>query len=126
MLIDDEADLLDIMAEELESAGYEVAAFSCGRDAIRAATNERFDLAITDLKMPDLDGLETAAQLRRIDPTLPIIIATGYASEAALVSSGARGVVAWLLKPFGLDQVLETIHRTIQLSRPGSDGGRAS
>jgi DNA-binding NtrC family response regulator len=126
MLIDDEVDLLDIMAEELSSAGYDVSAFHSGRDAIRAASRERFDLAITDLKMPDLDGLETAAQLKRLDPSLPIIVATGYASEAAVLASSTRGIVGWLLKPFGLDQILDTIERTIQPDPAGEQGGQPS
>jgi CheY-like chemotaxis protein len=124
ILIDDEVDLLHLMAEELTFAGFEVTAVESGRAAIEAARNRRFDVAITDLKMPDLDGLQTAAALKDLDPDLPIIVATGFASEAAIVASGAKSsrgraiVVALLLKPFGIDEVLETLQNVLQGKTP--------
>jgi CheY-like chemotaxis protein len=123
MLIDDEVDLLEVLAEELSDFGFEVTAVDNGRDAIRVAQHERFDVAITDFKMPDMDGLQTAVALKKLDPQLPIIMATGYASKAAMLALGPRQIlVGLLLKPFALDQVLEIVQHVL-FERSTPEGG---
>jgi DNA-binding NtrC family response regulator len=123
ILIDDEVDLLQMLAQELTDAGFEVTAVDNGRDAIRAVQRERFDVAITDFKMPDMDGLETAVALKQIDPQLPIIMATGYASKAAVLALGPyQLLVGLLLKPFGLEQVLEVVDHALDAKRPTPKG----
>src|SRR5690242_4129873 len=90
LIVDDEVDLLGVLAGELSDAGYQVTAVDNGRAAVEAAIASRFDVAITDLRMPEMDGCETTARLKRIDPRLPIIVATGYVSEdARLEAAGA-------------------------------------
>jgi DNA-binding NtrC family response regulator len=114
ILIDDEPDLLEVLAEELAEAGFEVTSAASGRDAVLAATRMKFDVAITDLKMPEMDGLQTAAELKKIDPDLPIVMVTGYASEAVMLASSTRQVLEGLLmKPFVLEQVLELLDRIV-------------
>ena len=101
-----------MLGDELTEAGFDVTAVDNGRAALDAARHKRFDVALTDLKMPDMDGLQIAEALKEIDHDLPIIMATGYASDAALLASESRGIVVGLLqKPFGLDQVLDAVRR---------------
>jgi DNA-binding NtrC family response regulator len=121
ILIDDEIDLLNMLAEELTDAGFEVTAVDNGRDALRAAQHKRFDVAITDFKMPEMDGLQTAVALKQIDPQLPIIMATGYASSAAMLALGPYQILAaLLLKPFALEQVLEMVDHAISEKKPST------
>ncbi len=115
ILIDDEADLLVVLAEELTDAGFDVTAAASGRDALLAAARMKFDVAITDLKMPEMDGLQTAAELKKIDPDLPIVMVTGYAPDALMLASSTRQILHGLLvKPFVMDQVLEVLDRIVQ------------
>jgi DNA-binding NtrC family response regulator len=112
LLVDDEPDFLETLAGALSRRGFDVVPFAGALAAIAAAGAERFDLAITDFRMPDLDGVEMVRALRAIDPQLPIIVASGYVSAeqwALLEESGAR---ALLHKPFTLDDLAAAVART--------------
>jgi CheY-like chemotaxis protein len=109
LLVDDEPDLLCVLAEDLTDAGFEVTAVADGRAAIAEARRGRFDVAITDIKMPGMDGVETMARLREIDPSLPVVIATGYASEAMRYDFLERGAVGVILKPFRREQIFAVL-----------------
>jgi DNA-binding NtrC family response regulator len=124
LVIDDEVDLLNMLADELFDAGFDVTAVDNGRDAICAVQRKKFDVAITDFKMPDMDGLQTATALKQLDPQLPIVMVTGYASKTAVLAMGPRQVlVGLLLKPFAVEQVLEILERAIR-ERPAREGGQ--
>ena len=107
LLVDDEIDLLSVLGGELMEAGFEVTAVQSGRAAVAAAGHTRFAVAVTDLKMPDMDGVETMDALKRLDPGLPVVMATGYRSASAQLE--ARGAYRVILKPFTLDEVLRVV-----------------
>jgi CheY-like chemotaxis protein len=93
LLVDDEQDFLEMLALALARRGFEVVAVDGGVTALAAARAQKFDLAITDFKMPDVDGIELVRALKALDPALPVIVASGYVSAKqwdALARSGAR------------------------------------
>jgi len=81
LLVDDEERLLDSMAQRLLLMGFEVIKASSGTQAIQIASNTKMDMAIVDLKMPDMDGLITIVRLKEIIPDLKTVLLTGYGSE---------------------------------------------
>ncbi|EMS79122.1 MULTISPECIES: sigma-54-dependent transcriptional regulator [Desulfotignum] len=81
LLVDDEERLLDSMARRLALLGFETIKASSGTRAIEVASKTRIDLAIVDLKMPDMDGLTTITRLKQITPDLKTVLLTGYGSE---------------------------------------------
>ena len=81
LLVDDEEKLLDSMADRLKLMGFDPVKASGGLQALGLAKNARFDLAIVDLKMPDMDGLVTITKLKELDPDLRSVLLTGYGSE---------------------------------------------
>lgn len=81
LLVDDEERLLNSMAQRLALLGIEAVKVSSGTDAVEIAKKTNFDLAIVDLKMPDMDGLATITQLKEISPDLKTVLLTGYGSE---------------------------------------------
>src|SRR5262249_50077954 len=99
---------------EFVEAGFDVTAVANGALAIEAMQRRRFDLVITDYKMPVMDGLETSKRLKALDPNLPIIVATGYPGEDTQTEFAKFGVRDFLLKPFGLDDVMKLVQRAVE------------
>jgi len=81
LLVDDEENFLNSMAERLKLLGFEPLIASSGREALELAKNNLFDLAIVDLRMPDMDGLVTIAKLKEISPSLKSVLLTGHGDE---------------------------------------------
>ncbi|MGE4579717.1 MAG: ATP-binding protein [Desulfuromonadales bacterium] len=111
LLLDDEEVVLLLVEEMLTAQGYQVSAF-VGADAALEAFGRRpqdFDLVITDLSMPDRDGLEVARQLKRIRPELPIVLLSGFVGTISPEESAAAGIDRLLMKPIVAAELHETV-----------------
>ena len=100
LVIDDEEGLLQLVKMRLTAMGFAVTACTSGRDAVNAAKTNRFDLAITDLRLRGEDGLDVTEELLRIHPGLPVIILTAHGSIPNAVEAVQRGAFGYLTKPF--------------------------
>ena len=100
LVIDDEEGLLQLVKMRLNAMGFAVTACTSGRDAVSAAKTNRFDLAITDLRLRGEDGLDVTEELLRIHPGLPVIILTAHGSIPNAVEAVQRGAFGYLTKPF--------------------------
>ena len=100
LVIDDEEGLLQLVKMRLTAMGFAVTACTSGRDAVSAAKTNRFDLAITDLRLRGEDGLDVTEELLRIHPGLPVIILTAHGSIPNAVEAVQRGAFGYLTKPF--------------------------
>jgi DNA-binding response OmpR family regulator len=109
LLVDDEVGYLDVLAKRLIHRGFKVTTASSGAEAIRALRNWEFDLAVVDLKMEDMDGIEVLKVLKKMDPALQVIILTGHGSERAARDGLAHGAFDYLIKPIGLDPLIARI-----------------
>ena len=109
LLVDDEIGYLDVLAKRLTHRGFKVTTASSGAEAIRALRNWEFDLAVVDLKMEDMDGIEVLKVLKKMDPALQVIILTGHGSERAARDGIAHGAFDYLIKPIGLDPLIARI-----------------
>jgi signal transduction histidine kinase len=106
LVVDDEQQMCDVCARTLCPSGYEVVTTSDPNVAVRLLREgPRFDLLLTDIKMPPMSGLDLAHIARECDPAIAIIIMTGFASVEHLYQSVQRGVAEFLSKPFELDQL---------------------
>ena len=115
LVIDDEPGIRTVMCSALESAGYEVVAFAEGGGAIEHVREESADLLITDIFMPEVEGLETIREIRRLRPDMPIIAISGIEIEGADYLGFARkfGAVATLKKPFWPADLLDLVSRVL-------------
>jgi CheY-like chemotaxis protein len=115
LVIDDEPGIRAILCNALESAGHEVVAFAEGGGAIEHVIEEPADLLITDIFMPDVEGLETIREIRRLRPDMPIIAISGIDFEGADYLEFARkfGAVATLRKPFWPADLLDLVTRIL-------------
>jgi DNA-binding NtrC family response regulator len=109
LLVDDEVGYLEVLSKRLTRRGYRVTTASSGTEAIRALRQWEFDVAVVDLKMEDMDGIEVLRVFKRMDPTLHVIMLTGHGSERAARDGIALGAFDYLIKPVGLEGLIETI-----------------
>lgn len=115
LLVDDEVGYLEVLSKRLTRRSFEVTTASSGAEAIRALRARDFDVAVVDLKMEDMDGIEVLKVLRRMVPALHVIILTGHGSERAAREGIAQGAFDYLIKPIGLDPLIARIHAAMNL-----------
>ena len=110
LLAEDEDAMRSYLARALENAGYEVVAVDCGTAALPWLETEAFDLLLTDIVMPEMDGIELAQQCANLSPETKVMFITGFAAVALKASREAPHAKV-LSKPFHLrDLVLEVQH----------------
>ena len=106
LVVDDEATIRDLLAKTLALAEYDVDVAPDGRTALERLRIIPYDLLITDLKMPGVDGLTVIREARRLKADLPVIIITGFSNEASAIEAVNLGVSGYLTKPFRVPRVL--------------------
>jgi excisionase family DNA binding protein len=106
LVVDDEESIRDLLSKTLALADYEVDLAHDGRTALDRLRLIQYDLLITDLRMPGVDGLTVIREARRLKTDLPVIIITGYSSEASAIEAINLGVQGYLTKPFRVPRVL--------------------
>ena len=106
LVVDDEASIRDLLAKTLALGEYEVDLAPDGRTALERLRIIPYDLVITDLKMPGVDGLAVIREARRLNPEIPVIIITGFPTEASAIEAVNLGVSGYLTKPFRIPRVL--------------------
>ena len=106
LVVDDEASIRDLLSKTLALAEYDVDLAPDGRAALDRLRMIPYDLLITDLKMPGVDGLTVIREARRLKADLPVIIITGFSNEASAIEAVNLGVSGYLTKPFRVPRVL--------------------
>ncbi|MDB5814340.1 MAG: putative two component, sigma54 specific, transcriptional regulator, Fis family [Rhodocyclales bacterium] len=120
LLVDDDADLLRLLAIRLKSSGFEVFPAAGGEQALAMLSIQRPDIVVTDLRMPGIDGMALFDGVRRSHPTLPVIVLTAHGSIPDAVEAMQRGVFGYLTKPYDAAELVAQIHRAIELSGSAS------
>jgi DNA-binding NtrC family response regulator len=115
LLVDDEVGYLEVLSKRLTRRSFKVTTASSGAEAIQALRARDFDVAVVDLKMEDMDGIEVLKVLKRMVPALHVIILTGHGSERAAREGIAQGAFDYLIKPIGLDPLIARIHAAMNL-----------
>jgi excisionase family DNA binding protein len=106
LVVDDEESVRELLSRTLALAEYEVDVAPEGRTAIDRMRIIPYDLLITDLRMPGVDGLTVIREARRLKADIPVIIVTGYSTEASAIEAINLGVQGYLTKPFRVPRVL--------------------
>lgn len=113
LVVDDEATIRDLLAKTLALAEYDVDLAPDGRTALDRLRMVPYDLLITDLRMPGVDGLAVIREARRMKPDIPVIIITGFSSEASAIEAVNLGVAGYLTKPFRVPRVLAVASKAL-------------
>ena len=113
LVVDDKIDLKDILVESLTQHGYEALGFSSGIAALEALRHEAFDVLVTDLMMPEIDGITLLRSSLEIDPLLICIVMTGQGTIETAVDAMKLGAFDYLLKPFRVKTILPVLARAM-------------
>lgn len=116
LIVDDDHDILRLIDLRLQSAGYQTTLAHNGVAALACAAIQRPDLVITDLQMPELNGMELMVQLHRQHPTLPVIILTAHGTIPDAVAATHQGAFSFLSKPFESQVLLQQVANALQMS----------
>jgi len=117
LVVDDDQVARELLAETLGREGYRVRVAGGGEDALRLAGAEPFDMALVDLRMPDLDGLAVLKQLAMIQPDLPVVILTAFATIETAIEAVNAGAFDYLSKPFRMEEIKIVVRRTLDARR---------
>jgi len=109
LLVDDEVGFSTVMAKRLTRRDMEVTAAFSGAQGIQALRTKQFDVAVLDLKMEDMDGIEVLKIFKIMDPNMPVIMLTGHGSEKSANDGIQHGAYDYLTKPYEFTELLEKI-----------------
>src|SRR4030042_2563462 len=117
LIVDDEIETLTPLCDLLAEWGYEVTVYTSGRDALGALKEKEFDLLLTDLVMPEMDGIELIQAAKKMDPHLVCIIITGKGTIQTAVEAMKTGAFDYLLKPIEWKMLRPVLSRAIEVHR---------
>jgi DNA-binding NtrC family response regulator len=109
LVVDDEERFRLTLAKLLTVRGLEVTTLGSGQEALEALRQGRFDVIVLDVRMPGMNGIETLAEIKKINPLIEVIILTGHASVDAAVDIMKLGGYDYLLKPCSLEELTDKI-----------------
>ena len=109
LLADDEAGYVSVLAKRMAKRNINTITATNGNEAIQTLRSHRFDCAVIDLKMEDMDGIEVLKIFKKMDPTMPVIMLTGHGSETAALEGIKFGAFDYLTKPCDLDNLINII-----------------
>jgi DNA-binding NtrC family response regulator len=119
LIVDDELDMLDLLSLIVkQNTDYEVDVTNVSVEVPNMiAAGKGYDVVISDLRMPVLDGIELMEQVRKIDATLPFIVITAYGTIESAVEAVRKGAFDYITKPFHKEQIIHTLQNAMKLRR---------
>jgi signal transduction histidine kinase len=121
LVMDDEQGILDLLTFELGSRGYIVEKAHNGEEGIEKIKKEKFNLIISDVKMPKLGGLEALGAIKEIDPSIEVIMTTGFGTIDMAVECMKKGAYDFVSKPYNLDELCSRIDKALEKQRLTSE-----
>lgn len=122
LLVDDEQDLVDLLAQRLRKREMDVVTTNSGSEALAVADRRRFDVAVVDLKMPGMDGVEVMQKLKVLQPFIETVMFTGHGTTESALEAGKLDAYRYVMKPCPFDELVEIIrdahrHKRAELRR---------
>jgi DNA-binding NtrC family response regulator len=117
LIVDDDEVVRDSLGKWFDSEGYQAGVAASAREALELLQKERWDISLVDIKMPGTDGMELQSRLRDIDPEMPVIIMTGYASVETAVRALKNGAYDYITKPFDPDELVHLVSKALDHHR---------
>jgi DNA-binding NtrC family response regulator len=114
LVIDDDSSMLDLTRYHLLDRGYDVVLAQTGEEGIRLAGTTRFNMALTDYSLPDVDGVEVVRRLKEISPETEIIVITGYGSVDVAVEATKAGAFYFVEKPVDFDELVLLMEKALE------------
>ncbi|MBI4444284.1 MAG: sigma-54-dependent Fis family transcriptional regulator [Acidobacteria bacterium] len=126
LLVDDDKNLLRVLTYQIQELGFRASGVSAPREALQRLKEEKVDLVITDLKMPEMDGLQLLREVGKINPDLPVIVLTAHGTIDKAVEAIKEGAFDFLTKPFAKEQLRHVIANALKMTQLLQDNRRLS
>ena len=124
LLVDDEKDFLEVLAKRLRKRKLNLVVANNGEEAIGAIQSTQIDVVVLDMRMPQMDGLQTLREIKRIKPLVEVIMLTGHANVDTAVKGMELGAFDYLMKPVDIDELLYKLQDAFKkkaMSEPRSE-----
>ena len=118
LVVDDDAQVVELVVDYLNRIGYDTVAAYGGNDGLNRFRNGDFQMVITDMKMPDMDGVELLETVKAIKSDIIVIIITAYSTIDAAVDAIKLGAFDFISKPFDMGALKEIVDRAFEQQRP--------
>ncbi|NUM87619.1 MAG: sigma-54-dependent Fis family transcriptional regulator [Bdellovibrionales bacterium] len=117
LVVDDEKNIVTVLKAILEKREFEVDGFSSARDALDSLRKNHYDAAVTDLYMPEVDGMAFLAESRRLYPSLPVVMITAFGTVDSAVDAIKKGAFDYVTKPFEQSEIVQVVQKAVNTSR---------
>ena len=121
LIMDDEQGIRDLLSYELGMRNCQVVSAEDGVQGLEKMKSQKFDVVISDVKMPNLDGLEALEEIRKIDPKIEVIMSTGFGTIDMAVESIKKGAYDFITKPYNLDELFSKVEKAVEKRRLTSE-----
>ncbi|MBN1211743.1 MAG: response regulator [candidate division Zixibacteria bacterium] len=117
LVVDDELLIRDLLYDFFSSQGWDISVAENGEKALEIIRSKKIDLVLTDIKMPEMDGLTLASLVNRSHPGIPVVVMTGYPSVDTAVTALRNKVADYVIKPFNINQLFKLVESKIGESK---------
>jgi DNA-binding NtrC family response regulator len=117
LVVDDESGIVEILCEIFSANGYETVGCTSGKEALEILMEQSFDLILTDLRMPEMDGLELLKAVKKTEQNLVVIIMTADAEKHTVLEAEKAGARAFIFKPLNSQELLTMISHAVESKR---------
>jgi DNA-binding NtrC family response regulator len=117
LVVDDEQSMAQFLGIVLRKEGYNVTTANNGRDALEKVKTDNFDAVITDIKMPGMDGIQLLQGIKKLDPSMPVVIMTAYASQQSAIDAVNLGAFQYLIKNAKNDEIKLVVKNAIEMRK---------
>ncbi len=121
LLVDDEIEFVETLAKRLNKRGFNVSYVTSAKEAIKRIKNEPYDVAIIDVRMPEMDGITLLGEIKQMQPLLEVLLLTGYASIQSGIEGMKKGAFDYLMKPTDMDELVKKIRDAYERKKQQDD-----
>jgi DNA-binding NtrC family response regulator len=118
LIVDDSEEVRQLFCDIIEMLGFTPRAVASGVAALQQLKANPFDLVILDMRMPDLNGLDTFKAIRQFDSTVPVVLTTGFGMDKGVQEALSLGALLCLEKPFNVTRAIKTIREVVEKESP--------
>lgn len=122
LLVDDEREFLEVLTKRLRKRKLKLTTANSGEEALRIIREVPLDVVVLDMKMPQMDGLQTLKEMKKLNPSVEVIMLTGHANVDSAVEGLELGAFDYLMKPVDIDELLYKLQDAVKkrsISEPG-------
>jgi DNA-binding NtrC family response regulator len=117
LIVDDELLIRDLLYDFFVNQGWQPSMAENGQKALAILEKDRIDLVLTDIRMPEMDGLELTSEMRQLYPDIPVIIMTAYPTVESAVEALRNKVSDYITKPFNINQLYKSVMAQLETKK---------